>query len=115
MCDADLQAGKHLQSLWLQTVIKTFNNEDCCTFVFLACLLATQVHGQKKINRCSCVGKGLDRVVLRNIEKFEIIHPSPSCGKQDVTMKSSLQKCLNPEFKFTKPLIRRALEKILVF
>nr|XP_021332251.1 C-X-C motif chemokine 11-6-like [Danio rerio] len=84
--------------------------------VFLACLLATQVHGQKKFNRCSCVGKGLDRVALRNIEKFEIIHPSPSCGKQEiiVTMKSSEQKCLNPESKFTQELIRRALEKRVI-
>ncbi|XP_056314196.1 C-X-C motif chemokine 11-6 [Danio aesculapii] len=83
--------------------------------LFLVCLLATQIYGQKKINRCLCVGKGLDMVLLRNIEKFEIIHPSPSCGKQEiiVTMKSSEQKCLNPESKFTQELIRRALEKMI--
>uniref|UniRef100_A0A671RIM8 C-X-C motif chemokine 10-like n=2 Tax=Sinocyclocheilus anshuiensis TaxID=1608454 RepID=A0A671RIM8_9TELE len=84
-------------------------------FVFLSCLLATEVQGQKfSKGRCFCADKGVNVVLLKNIEKVEIIPPSPSCGKQEiiVNLKSTERKCLNPESKFTQNLIKRALEKM---
>uniref|UniRef100_A0A8C1S8B1 Chemokine (C-X-C motif) ligand 11, duplicate 5 n=1 Tax=Cyprinus carpio TaxID=7962 RepID=A0A8C1S8B1_CYPCA len=90
--------------------------KTAAVFVFLACLLATEVQGQNKFHkgRCFCADKGVDVVLLKNVEKFEIIPPSPSCGKQEiiVTLKSAERKCMNPESKFTQNLIKRALEKI---
>ncbi|XP_052446352.1 C-X-C motif chemokine 11-6 [Carassius gibelio] len=84
--------------------------------VFLACLLATEVQGQNKFHRgrCFCADKGVDVVLLKNIEKFEIIPASPSCGKQEiiVTLKSAERKCMNPESKLTQNLIKRALGKM---
>ncbi|RXN34135.1 C-X-C motif chemokine 11-like protein [Labeo rohita] len=75
-----------------------------------------EVEGQNKFHkgRCLCADKGVDVVLPKNIEKFEIIPPSPSCGKQEiiVTLKSTERKCLNPESKFTQNFIKRALEKI---
>uniref|UniRef100_A0A672SW02 C-X-C motif chemokine 10-like n=2 Tax=Sinocyclocheilus grahami TaxID=75366 RepID=A0A672SW02_SINGR len=84
-------------------------------FVFLSCLLAMEVQGQKfSKGRCICADKGVNVVLLKNIEKVEIIPPSPSCGKQEiiVNLKSTERKCLNPESKFTQNLIKRALEKM---
>ncbi|XP_059397993.1 C-X-C motif chemokine 11-6 [Carassius carassius] len=84
--------------------------------VFLVCLLATEVQGQNKFHkgRCFCADKGVDVVLLKNIEKFEIIPPSPSCGKQEiiVTLKSAERKCMNPESKLTQNLIKRTLGKM---
>ncbi|XP_073696758.1 C-X-C motif chemokine 11-6-like [Garra rufa] len=90
--------------------------KTAAVFVFLACLLATKVQGQNKFHkgRCFCADKGVDMVSPKNIEKFEIIPPSPSCGKHEiiVTLKSTERKCMNPESKFTQILIKRALEKM---
>ncbi|CAM4539662.1 unnamed protein product [Leuciscus chuanchicus] len=90
--------------------------KTAAVIVFLVCLLAPEVHGQNKIHkgRCFCAGKGVDVVLRKNIEKFEIMPPGPSCGKQEiiVTLKSAERKCLNPESKFTQNLIRRVLEKM---
>uniref|UniRef100_A0A673KUV7 C-X-C motif chemokine 10-like n=2 Tax=Sinocyclocheilus rhinocerous TaxID=307959 RepID=A0A673KUV7_9TELE len=90
-------------------------------FVFLSCLLATEVQGDTIFllikfskGRCFCADKGVNVILLKNIEKVEIIPPSPSCGKQEiiVNLKSTERKCLNPESKFTQNLIKRALEKM---
>ncbi|KTF84971.1 hypothetical protein cypCar_00023171 [Cyprinus carpio] len=89
--------------------------KTAAVFVFLSCLLATEVQGQTfPKGRCFCADKGVNVVLLKNIEKVEIIPPSPSCGRQEiiVNLKSTEQKCLNPESKFTQNLIKRALEKI---
>ncbi|KAK9974476.1 hypothetical protein ABG768_022569 [Culter alburnus] len=90
--------------------------KTAAVIVFLVCLLATEVQGQNQIHkgRCFCADKGVDVVLRKNIEKFEIIPSSPSCGKQEiiVTLKSAERKCLNPESKFTQNLIKRAVEKI---
>jgi len=42
--------------------------------------------GQNKTHkgRCFCADKGADVVLRKNIEKFEIMPQSPSCGKQEV-------------------------------
>ncbi|KAK2911801.1 hypothetical protein QQF64_027650 [Cirrhinus molitorella] len=75
-----------------------------------------EVQGQNKFHkgRCFCADKGVDVVSPKNIEKLEIIPPSPSCGKQEiiVTLKSTERKCMNPESRFTQYLIKRALEKM---
>nr|AXF84159.1 chemokine ligand 11 [Ctenopharyngodon idella] len=54
--------------------------------VFLVCLLATDVQGQNQIHkgRCVCADKGVDVVLQKNIEKFEIIPPGPFCGKREI-------------------------------
>ncbi|XP_050966795.1 C-X-C motif chemokine 11-6-like isoform X2 [Labeo rohita] len=90
--------------------------KTAAVFVFLACILAMEVEGQNKFHkgRCLCADKGVDVVLPKNIEKFEIIPPSPSCGKQEiiVTLKNGAgRKCMNPESKFTKNVIIKALEK----
>nr|XP_055056010.1 C-X-C motif chemokine 11-6-like [Misgurnus anguillicaudatus] len=80
-------------------------------FVFLACLVAVGVNGQDRSSRgrCLCADKGVNMVLVKNIEKVEIIPPSPSCAKQEiiVTLKNDAgRKCMNPESKFTKNIIK---------
>ncbi|XP_055056009.1 C-X-C motif chemokine 11-6 isoform X1 [Misgurnus anguillicaudatus] len=84
-------------------------------FVFLACLVAVGVNGQDRSSkgRCFCADKGVNMVLVKNIEKVEIIPPSPSCAKQEiiVTLKNGAGlKCMNPESKFTKNILK-SLEK----
>ncbi|KAK9974474.1 hypothetical protein ABG768_022567 [Culter alburnus] len=84
-------------------------------FVLLACLIAVGVKGQGKSSkgRCFCADKGANMVLVKNIEKVEIIPPSPSCRKHEiiVTLKNGAgRKCMNPESKFTQNIIK-ALEK----
>ncbi|XP_077087514.1 C-X-C motif chemokine 11-6-like [Siphateles boraxobius] len=91
--------------------MKTF-----AAFVLLACLIAVGVKGQDRSSkgRCFCADKGANMVLVKNIEKVEIIPPSPSCRKHEiiVTLKNGAgQKCMNPESKFTKNVIIKALEK----
>ncbi|XP_065123111.2 C-X-C motif chemokine 11-6-like [Paramisgurnus dabryanus] len=83
--------------------------------VFLACLMAVGVNGQDRSSkgRCFCADKGVNMVLVKNIEKVEIIPPSPSCAKQEiiVTLKNGAGlKCMNPESKFTKNILK-SLEK----
>ncbi|KAK9974470.1 hypothetical protein ABG768_022563 [Culter alburnus] len=90
--------------------------KTAAVIVFLVCLLATEVQGQNQIHkgRCFCADKGVDVVLRKNIEKFEIIPSSPSCGKQEiiVTLKNGAgQRCLNPESLFTKNIIERIENK----
>ncbi|XP_050966794.1 C-X-C motif chemokine 11-6-like isoform X1 [Labeo rohita] len=85
-------------------------------FALLACLIAVGVKGQDRSSkgRCLCVDKGVNMVLLKNIEKVEIFPPSPSCHKHEivVTLKNGAgRKCMNPESKFTKNVIIKALEK----
>ncbi|XP_067296185.1 C-X-C motif chemokine 11-6-like [Pseudorasbora parva] len=85
-------------------------------FVLLACLIAVGVKGQggSSKGRCFCADKGANMVLVKNIEKVEIIPPSPSCHKHEivVTLKNGAgRKCLNPESKFTKNVIIKAFEK----
>uniref|UniRef100_A0A671RI88 C-X-C motif chemokine 11-like n=1 Tax=Sinocyclocheilus anshuiensis TaxID=1608454 RepID=A0A671RI88_9TELE len=64
--------------------------------------------------RCFCADKGANMVLVKNIEKVEIIPPSPSCRKHEiiVTLKNGAgRKCMNPESKFTQNVIIKALEK----
>nr|XP_055056013.1 C-X-C motif chemokine 11-6-like [Misgurnus anguillicaudatus] len=79
-------------------------------FVFLACLVAVGVNGQDRSSRgrCLCADKGVNMVLVKNIQKVEIIPPSPSCSKQEiiVTLKNGARKCMNPESKFTKNIIK---------
>ncbi|KAG1937290.1 C-X-C motif chemokine 11-6-like [Pimephales promelas] len=90
--------------------------KTAAVIVFLVYLLAPEVHGQNKTHkgRCFCADKGADVVLRKNIEKFEIMPQSPSCGKQEVivTLKSGERKCLNQESKFTQKILRRVLEKM---
>ncbi|ROL51408.1 C-X-C motif chemokine 11-6 [Anabarilius grahami] len=62
--------------------------KTAAVIVFLVCLLATEVQGQNQIHkgRCFCADKGVDVVLRKNIEKFEIIPPSPSCGKREIIL-----------------------------
>ncbi|XP_056601092.1 C-X-C motif chemokine 11-6-like [Triplophysa dalaica] len=84
-------------------------------FVLLACLVALGVNGQDRSRgRCLCGDTGVNIVLRKNIEKVEIIPPSASCKRQEiiVTLKNRAgRKCLNPESKFTKNIILKALEK----
>ncbi|KAG1937291.1 C-X-C motif chemokine 11-6-like [Pimephales promelas] len=85
-------------------------------FILLACLIAVGVKGQDRSSkgRCFCADKGANMVLVKNIEKVEIIPPSPSCHKREiiVTLKNGAgKKCLNPESKFTKNVILKALDK----
>uniref|UniRef100_A0A673LT97 C-X-C motif chemokine 11-like n=1 Tax=Sinocyclocheilus rhinocerous TaxID=307959 RepID=A0A673LT97_9TELE len=85
-------------------------------FVLLACLIAVGVKGQDRSSkgRCFCADKGANMVLVRNIEKVEIIPPSPSCRKHEiiVTLKNGAgRKCMNPESKFTQNVIIKAIEK----
>ncbi|KAF4113033.1 C-X-C motif chemokine 11-6-like [Onychostoma macrolepis] len=85
-------------------------------FVLLACLMAVGVKGQNRSSkgRCFCADKGANMVLVKNIEKVEIIPPSPSCHKHEiiVTLKNGAgRKCMNPESKFTQNVIIKALEK----
>uniref|UniRef100_A0A8C1CNH2 Chemokine interleukin-8-like domain-containing protein n=1 Tax=Cyprinus carpio carpio TaxID=630221 RepID=A0A8C1CNH2_CYPCA len=64
--------------------------------------------------RCLCADKGANMVLVRNIEKVEIIPPSPSCSQHEiiVTLKNGAgRKCMNPESKFTQNVIIKAIEK----
>ncbi|XP_051971496.1 C-X-C motif chemokine 11-6-like [Xyrauchen texanus] len=84
--------------------------------VILACLLFIDVKGQDRVSkgRCFCADKGVNMVLVKNIEKVEIIPPSPSCGKQEIIVtlkKGAGRKCLNPESQFTQNVIMKALEK----
>ncbi|XP_026068521.1 C-X-C motif chemokine 11-6-like [Carassius auratus] len=85
-------------------------------FVLLVCLIAVGVKGQDRSSkgRCFCADKGANMVLVKNIEKVEIIPPSPSCCKHEiiVTLKNGAGwKCMNPESKFTQNVIIKALEK----
>ncbi|XP_042579349.1 C-X-C motif chemokine 11-6-like [Cyprinus carpio] len=85
-------------------------------FVLLVCLIAVGVKGQDRSSkgRCFCEDKGANMVLVKNIEKVEIIPPSPSCRKHEiiVTLKNGAgRKCMNPESKFTQNVIIKALEK----
>ncbi|XP_073697495.1 C-X-C motif chemokine 11-6-like [Garra rufa] len=85
-------------------------------FLLLACLIAVGVKGQNRSSkgRCFCADKGANMVLVKNIEKVEIIPPSLSCRKHEiiVTLKNGAgRKCMNPESKFTQNVIIRALEK----
>ncbi|XP_016416691.1 C-X-C motif chemokine 11-like [Sinocyclocheilus rhinocerous] len=85
-------------------------------FVLLACLIAVGVKGQDRSSkgRCFCADKAANMVLVKNIEKVEIIPPSPSCRKHEiiVTLKNGAgRKCMNPESKFTQNVIINALEK----
>ncbi|XP_051964914.1 C-X-C motif chemokine 11-6-like [Xyrauchen texanus] len=83
--------------------------------VLLACLVIIEVKGQARVpkGRCLCADKGVNMVLVRNIEKVEIIPPSPSCGKQEIIVtlkKGAGRRCMNPESKFTQNVILKALE-----
>ncbi|XP_050966792.1 C-X-C motif chemokine 11-6-like [Labeo rohita] len=85
-------------------------------FVLLACLIAVGVKGQDRSSkgRCLCADKGANMVLMKNIEKVEIIPPSSSCHKHEiiVTLKNGAgRKCMNPESKFTQNVIIKTLEK----
>ncbi|XP_050966793.1 C-X-C motif chemokine 11-6-like [Labeo rohita] len=85
-------------------------------FVLLACLIAVGVKGQDRSSkgRCLCADKGVNMVLVKNIEKVEIFPPSPSCHKHEiiVTLKNGAgRKCMNPESKFTQNVIIKTLEK----
>ncbi|RXN34137.1 C-X-C motif chemokine 11-like protein [Labeo rohita] len=85
-------------------------------FVLLACLIAVGVKGQDRSSkgRCLCADKGANMVLMKNIEMVEIFPPSPSCHKHEivVTLKNGAgRRCMNPESKFTKNVIIKALEK----
>ncbi|XP_056314195.1 C-X-C motif chemokine 11-6-like [Danio aesculapii] len=85
-------------------------------FLLLACLIAGEVNGQDRSSRarCFCVDKGLNMVLMKNLEKVEIFPPSPSCNKHEivVTLKNGAgQKCLNPESKFTQNVVLKAIGK----
>ncbi|XP_048044294.1 complement factor H-like [Megalobrama amblycephala] len=75
--------------------------------------LNPECYGQNQIHkgRCLCP-HGVSVVLVKNIEKVEIIPPSPFCGKQEiiVTLKNGARVCMNPESKFTQNIIK-ALEK----
>ncbi|KAL1274840.1 hypothetical protein QQF64_027654 [Cirrhinus molitorella] len=84
--------------------------------VILGCLLVVEVNGQARVSksRCFCADKGVKMVPPKLIEKVVIIPPSPSCKTPEivVTLKNSTeQKCLNPESKFTKKYIMKAVAK----
>ncbi|XP_043096537.1 C-X-C motif chemokine 11-6-like [Puntigrus tetrazona] len=85
--------------------------------VLLVCLIAVGVKGQDRSSRgrCFCVDKGANMVLVKNIEKVEIIPPSPSCQQHEiiVTLKNGAgRKCMNPESKFTQNVIIKAIEKM---
>ncbi|XP_056312957.1 C-X-C motif chemokine 11-6 [Danio aesculapii] len=85
-------------------------------FLLLACLIAGKVNGQDNTSRgrCFCADKGINMVLMKNIEKVEIFPPSPSCNKNEivVTLKNRAgQKCLNPESKFTQNVVLKAIGK----
>ncbi|TRZ03537.1 hypothetical protein DNTS_011012, partial [Danionella cerebrum] len=76
--------------------------------------LMVNVEGQNgSSRRCHCKGKGINMVLLKNIEKFEIIPPSPSCNKLEIvaTLKNGTLKCLNPESKFSQFYILKDFEQ----
>uniref|UniRef100_A0A8B9J7P2 C-X-C motif chemokine 11-6-like n=1 Tax=Astyanax mexicanus TaxID=7994 RepID=A0A8B9J7P2_ASTMX len=86
----------------------------------LICLLVVKVSGQARDHRmrCFCADDGLKTIRLNRVEKLEMIPPSPSCGKQEIvaTLKDGAgKKCLNPESIFVQELIKRVMQKRLVY
>ncbi|CAK7316888.1 C-X-C motif chemokine 10 [Vulpes vulpes] len=87
--------------------------------VLIFCLIFLTLNGTQGILlsrtiRCTCIKISDQPVNLRSLEKIEMIPASPSCPRVEIiaTMKKSGEKrCLNPESKTIKSLVKAISKK----
>ncbi|KAG9354290.1 hypothetical protein JZ751_012414 [Albula glossodonta] len=83
------------------------------TLILLIALLSVDVKGMvvNPKGRCQCKDDGVKFIPPKRIEKIEVYPPSSSCQHMEIIVilkESGGQKCLNPESRFAKNLIKNA-------
>ncbi|KAG8454279.1 hypothetical protein GDO86_000793 [Hymenochirus boettgeri] len=82
----------------------------CGLLYFLSCVHGMLSHGNQ---RCMCRGKVAEKIHFKSLKKVEVYPISFGCEKVEVvaTMKSGVQKCLNPESESANKLFSAIRKK----
>ncbi|XP_069869155.1 C-X-C motif chemokine 10 [Dipodomys merriami] len=88
------------------------------TGILLCCLIILTLNGIQGIPlsrtiRCSCIKISSRPVSPKSLDKLEIIPKSKSCEQVEViaTMKNGEKRCLNPESKAIKKLLKNVTKE----
>ncbi|KAM4855004.1 C-X-C motif chemokine 10 [Thomomys bottae] len=83
------------------------------TSIFICCLIILGLSGIQgiplsRMARCSCITISTGPIKAKSFKKLEIIPESQSCQRVEIiaTMKNGEKRCLNPESKAIKNLLK---------